>query len=267
MSLRDIMVHIDASQQYLNRLELAVDLAKEHRARLTGLYVVTHQPYKPDSDRRGIAEAEEIFRIKTSGIGIETQWLLIDQPVVLSDMVEVVNYHAHTKDLVIVGQAHGSQEKWVPRDLPERVVLASGRPTLVVPYAGSFPSTGQKVIVAWNSGRASARALQDAFPFLSQAREVCLLEIRPPAEPEAPVPSQLEEIAENLERHGITVKIEHLVTGSIPVANILMNYAWENGCDLIVMGAYSSTGRGTVHLGPVANQMLDMMTLPILLSH
>jgi nucleotide-binding universal stress UspA family protein len=45
-----------------------------------------------------------------------------------------------------------------------------------------------------------------------------------------------------------------------------MNYAWENGCDLIVMGAYAHLARGTVNLGPVAKQLFEHMTLPVLMS-
>lgn len=270
MGFKDIMVHLDCSQQYLNRLELAVKLAKEHDAKLTGLYAIIHQQYKPDSEglRHRIAEVEEMFRLKTTNENIEAQWLCVDWPVVGNNMVEMVNYYSHAKDLIIVGQVgHGSQEKDVPRDLPERVVLGSGRPTLVVPYVGSFGSTGSKIIVAWKSGRASARALNDAMPFLVSAQEVHLLEIRGPEEQSGLSISPQDDIVAHLERHGIKATMEHLVTGNIPIANILMNYAWENGCDMIVMGTYSSSSRGTINLGTVANQMLDMMTLPVLMAH
>ncbi|WP_322114293.1 universal stress protein [Aquabacterium sp. A7-Y] len=50
----------------------------------------------------------------------------------------------------------------------------SGRPVLVLPYSGSFAGLGQKVLVAWNGSRESARALSDALPLLRRAREVHL---------------------------------------------------------------------------------------------
>lgn len=270
MNYKNMMVHIDCSQQYLNRLELAISLAKAHNAQLTGLYVVTHQFYKPGQeglDHR-IAEAEELFRLKTSQANISADWLCVDWHVAGVGMVEIINYYAHAKDLVIVGQTSpGHQGGDVPQDLPERVVLGSGRPVLVVPYAGSFGTAGSRVIVSWRSGRSSARAVSDAMPFLLGAKEVCLLEIRSPDDPGMTEISPKDDIAGHLRRHGINVIEEHLVTGSIPVANILMNYAWENGCDLIVMGAYSTSTRGTVNLGSVANRMLDHMTLPVLMAH
>jgi len=270
MNFKDILVHIDCSQQYLNRLELAIRLAREHGAQLTGLYVVSHQMYKPEQEglSHRIAEAEEMFRLKTARENVNSHWLCADWPVAGISMVEVLNYYAHSKDLVIVGQTSRSHmEKDFPRDLPERVVLGAGRPVLVVPFAGSFPSVGERVIVAWKPGRASARAVNDAMPFLLAAKEVCMLDIRTPDDPGMQAIAPKEDIAGNLRLHGIRVKEEHLVTGNIPAATILMNYGWENGCDLIVMGAYSSSSRGTVNLGSVANEMLDHMTLPVLMSH
>jgi nucleotide-binding universal stress UspA family protein len=267
MSYKEIMVHIDASQLYLNRLDLAVQLAKEHEAHLTGLCAITHQYYQPEQDsaKHRIDEAEELFRLKTSQAGVRADWLCADWHVAGVDMTEIVNYYGHFKDLIVVGQA--LRDGSVPQDLPERVVLGSGRPVLVVPYVGSFSSAGKRLILAWKPGRASARAVNDALPFLLKAQEVCLLEIRFATEPESMEISPREDIATYLRAHGINVRKENLVTGTIPVANIIMNYAWENGCDMAVMGAYSSSGLGTGKLGVVADQMLDHMTLPVLMAN
>lgn len=269
MSYKEIMVHIDASQLYLNRLDLAVQLAKDHEAHLTGLCAITHQYYKPEQDsaKHRIAEAEEQFQYKTSQAGVRADWLCADWHVAGVDMTEIVNYYGHFKDLIVVGQALRPQGGDVPQDLPERVVLGSGRPVLVVPYVGSFSSAGKRLILAWKPGRASARAVNDALPFMLKAQEVCLLEIRFAAGQEAMEISPREDIAAYLRAHGINVRKENLVTGTIPVADIIMNYAWENGCDMVVMGAYSSSGHGTGSLGAVADQMLDHMTLPVLMAN
>lgn len=270
MSYKEIMVHIDCSQQYLNRLELAIHLAREHDAHLTGLCVITHQFYKSEleGDRHRVSEAEELFLLKMAQANVSSQWLCADWQVTGVGMSEIVNYYAHFKDLTIVGQtSHNKKGGEGPSDLPERVVLGSGRPVLVVPFAGSFKSVGNRVIVAWKPGRSSARAVNDAMPFLRTAKEVCLLEIRVSDDKNSSYIMPQDDIAHYLRRHGLNVKEEHLVTGDIPVANILMNYAWENGCDLVVMGAYSNSSRGTVNLGAVADQILDHMTLPVMMSY
>jgi nucleotide-binding universal stress UspA family protein len=269
MDFKDILVHIDNSQQCANRLELAIILARKHKAHLTGIYVVTHSHYAPQTTetmKSRITEAESIFRQKTGDAGISAEWLLADWATVGVDMVEVLNYHAHTKDLIIIGQVEqGKHEGNVPADLPERVVLGAGRPVLVVPYAGTFSTVGKRVVVAWKAGRASARAVNDAMPFMLGSEEVHVLSITVAGEPEAATQPD-GDLRTNLERHDIKVKTETIPTEN-PVANVLMNYAWDHGCDLIVMGAYAHSPRGSLYLGPVAKQLLNSMTVPVLMSH
>jgi len=270
MVFKDILVQVDNSPACEQRLDLAVVIAREHGAHLTGLYIITHQRQQPFSEQAKAREleAEELFRQKTVDAGVEVQWLSVDWSVVGANAAEILNYYAYTKDLVIIGQTNlAALSADVPADLPERVILGSGRPVLVVPYAGAFNTVGDYAIVAWKAGRASARAVNDAMPFLLKARKVSVLSIRPIAEPREAEQGSADDICAHLQRHNVASEAENLVTGEIPVANIMMNYAWENGCDLIVMGVYSYTSRGASSIGSVAKQLLEHMTLPVLFSH
>ena len=65
-------------------------------------------------------------------------------------------------------------------DFPERLALESGRPVLVIPYAGRYPRIGRNVVIAWKAGRESARAVFDALPLLQGAENVHILEITGP---------------------------------------------------------------------------------------
>ncbi len=266
MAYKDILVHIDSSKQCATRLSVAINLARECQAHLTGLYVITHQHYAPHSEsmQRRVAEAAELFRQQTAQAEVSAEWLSADWGTVGVGMVEVLNHYAHAKDLTIVGQSNpADHEGEVPSDLPERVVAGSGRPVLVVPYAGSFGSVGQRVIVAWKSGRESARAVNDAMPFLLTADQVSVVTVNPAGDlpPAEKIPEV--DICANLERHAIRASLETLLTGKIPVARLLMEYAWENGCDLLVMGL----PRASHNLGPVARQILDQMTIPVLMVY
>jgi nucleotide-binding universal stress UspA family protein len=270
MIFKDILVHIDSTPSCANRLELAIAIAREHNAHLTGIYITAHQKQQPYSEHAKVREleAEELFQQKTGNAGIGMQWLSVDWPVVGVSVEDILNYYAYTKDLIVVGQTNqGALSGDVSAYLPESVILGSGRPVLVVPYAGTFDMVGRHVIVAWKAGRASARAVNDAMPFLLKARKVSVLSIRPIGEPPEAENGSAIEICEHLQRHDVASESENLVTGSIPVANILMNYAWENGCDLIVMGVYSYSSRGSNSIGSVAKQLLEHMTLPVLFSH
>lgn len=52
-------------------------------------------------------------------------------------------------DLTILGQGEEVAPKIVPRELIEQLVVESGRPVLVVPYAGHFGDVGARPLVAW----------------------------------------------------------------------------------------------------------------------
>ena len=73
-------------------------------------------------------------------------------------------------------------------------------------------------------------------------------------------------ILTHLLRHGIQAREVNLEIGTIPVDNVLMNFAWEHGCDLLVMGVYARTVRGSLAVGPIARLFFEQMTLPVLMS-
>jgi hypothetical protein len=54
-------------------------------------------------------------------------------------------------------------------DFPEYLVLNTGRPVLIIPYAGSFPTIGKRPMIAWDASRAATRAVTDALPLLKEA--------------------------------------------------------------------------------------------------
>lgn len=270
MAFKDILVHVDNSPQSAARLALAIGLARRHKAHLTGLYVISHPHYEPRHEGAELiaADAQKSFERETGLAGISSEWLCVDWGVTGVSVTEIVNLHAYQKDLVIVGQTDpDSQSGEIPSDLPERVVVGSGRPVLIVPYVGTFNSVGERVMVAWKSGRESVRALNDAMPFLLDAQKAMVVAVNPSGSDESPGKGPCADICTHLARHGINAKAEHLVAADIPVGDLLLNQAWEQGCDLLVMGAYTHTPRGTLAVGTVARHVLDHMTLPVLMAH
>jgi nucleotide-binding universal stress UspA family protein len=252
------------------RLAVAVGLAKRHRARLTGLFVITHQYYQP---RHGTAElaavaVREMFEQQVAEAGIEGQWQCVDWSVIGVGITEIIIHHAHYSDLLIVGQA--SQEPTragIPADLPERLILGAGRPVLVVPYAGAFASVGERVLVAWKAGRESTRAVNDALPLLKQAQLVAILAINSSETYGDDGESLCANISEHLARHGVTTKAENMLVANTSVGDALLNRVFEEGFDLLVMGAYAHTPQGKMALGSVARHLLSQMTVPVLMSH
>ena len=271
MALADILVHIDNTPNCAARLEVAIRLARRHRASLTGLYVISHQFYQPRQQSpvdAAAASAQKMFVELTAGAGVEAQWHCVDWSVIGVSVAEIVNHHAHYTDLVVVGQTlPGAPGKGLPADLPERLILGAGRPVLVVPYAGSFPTVGERVLVAWKAGRESTRAVNDALPLLKDARQVNLLAVNSSANYGDDGESLCADICLHLTRHGVTANAEKILAATASVGDTLLNRAYEEGFDLLVMGAYAHTPQGTLVLGAVAKHLLKDMTVPVLMSH
>lgn len=270
MALKDILIHMDSSQACAARLDLAVALAAKNGAHLTGLYVIPHRHYTPQ--QRGVeqmgTEVEALFLARTAKTRISAEWRCIDWGVTGVGMSELINMHAYNRDLVIIGQSDDSfRDEDIPRDLPERVVIGSGRPVLVVPYAGSFATMGQRILIAWQSGRESVRALNDALPLLQDAHQVRIIAVDSAVVSPETATTDLTEISAHLSRHGIQAKTEKLIASNIPTGDVLLNSSWEEGCDLIVMGACTYTTGGAPALGPVARHVLSHMPTPVLMSH
>lgn len=266
MALKNILVHLDNSQHSTARLKLAVNLAQKHQARLTALYIITHPYYEPqhvDTDSKTtLVQAE--FNAVIADAGVKAELMAIDWKVTGISVTEVVNLHANYSDLVIVGQSdQNSPDKDTPADLPERVILGSGRPVLIMPYTDSYKELGNRVLVAWKSGRESARAVNDAIPLLEKAAAVNILVVNP-ADPDI---NDGERLCAHLACHDIAAKAEQATAIGISVGDALLNRASVEGSDLLVMGAYAHTRLGIPALGEVARHILKHMTVPVLMSH
>jgi len=266
MVLKEILVLLDKSPNAGERLDTAILLAKQHGARILGLHVYKHHLFGHDSGNGAgeVWDLEGIFEQKCSRAGIEAEWRSIDLKALRSSVSEVVNHHAHFADMVVVGQSEpGSKDSDSEANLPERVVLGSGKPALILPYVGAFPAIGENVLVAWKSGRESTRAVTDALPLLQKANRVNVFEVNPTdAEKD-----DMESLCAHLERHDVHARIETSKVTELSVGDVLLNKLADEGNDLLVMGTFAHTHFGTYVLGEVARHVLRHMTVPVLMSH
>jgi nucleotide-binding universal stress UspA family protein len=191
-------------------------------------------------------------------------WENIDIKGLRSSVAEVVNHYANFADLVVIGQTdHSAKDKVVEADLPERVVLGGGKPVLIVPYTGDFSSVGERVLVAWKSGRESSRALADAIPLLTRADAVNVFEVNPTDGEK----DDMERLCAHLERHGVPARIETSIVSELAVGDVILNRLSDEGSDLLVMGACAQSHFGVAVIGEVARHVLRHMTAPVFMSH
>jgi nucleotide-binding universal stress UspA family protein len=274
MALRDLLVYLGNDPARDTRVKVAMDLAAVHDAHLTGLHVLA-PPEVPirggaeiarviqDLQRRLREEAERtqaLFRDHAARAGIRFEWRAVEGRV-----RETAILHARYSDLTIVAQGLDlDPEPEEVASLPEELVLAVGRPVLVVPRYGSFTTVGQRILVAWNGSREATRAVNDALPLLARARTVTVLSIDPEGEA-ARVPGA--DIALHLARHGVNVEATRTTAADLNVGDLLLSYAFDHGVDLIVMGAYGHSRLRELVLGGATRHLLRHMTVPVLLAH
>jgi nucleotide-binding universal stress UspA family protein len=176
--------------------------------------------------------------------------------------------HARYADLAILGQIDpDGNEMAAIRPRPERVALESGRPVLVVPYAGHFETMGRRVVVAWDASREATRAVNDAIPLLAAAETVTVLAIDPHQGPTGHGELPGADISLHLARHGVKATIERTVSAGVPPGEVLLSRAADLAADLLVMGAYGHSRARELLLGGVTRTILNSMTVPVLMSH
>ena len=281
MSYKDLLVGLDSDASAHERIEIAAALAERFAAHLVGLYPLPMpeaprhfgyydpallNPFFEELRARARDAADktrEVFEHIASLHGVSAEWREIPEGADADPAV-----HARYADLAILGQLDpDSGEPDMIRPRPEQVTLASGRPILVVPYAGNFPNLGRRVVIGWNASREAARAVNDAMPLLTAAEIVSILTIDPREGPRAHGELPGADISLHLARHGVKAEIERTVSADLPVGEALLSRAADLGADLLVMGAYGHSRARELLLGGATRSLLRSMTLPVLMSH
>ena len=70
-----------------------------------------------------------------------------------------------------------------------------------------------------------------------------------------------------LSRHGIRAEVSILARTMPRVSDVMMRFATEHGCDLIVMGAYGHSRFRESILGGATRDLLERTEVPLLMSH
>jgi nucleotide-binding universal stress UspA family protein len=75
------------------------------------------------------------------------------------------------------------------------------------------------------------------------------------------------DLAETLARHGVKVEAAGIPTAGDDAGHALLRCADDNGCDLIVMGAYGHSRLREYIFGGATQYVLNHLTRPVLMSH
>jgi len=279
MSYKSMVVNLDNDRRCAARVDIAARLALQFEAHLTGLFLM-RQPEIPSYARaeigteflesrlrqwqqRQIEKTTELFNERTAQAGLSAAEFRFDD----GWPVDAISMHGRYADLLILGQTDREDgDALMEAGFPGQTILAAGRPVLMVPNVGNFPTLGKRVLVAWDAGREAARAVTDALPFLKRADKVTVLAVNPDktgGHGERPGA----DIALFLARHGVKVEATESHSGDVDVGAWLLSRAFDLETDLLVMGGYGHSRMRELAFGGVTRTILGQMTVPVLMSH
>ena len=257
-----IMVSVDFDQASEARIRLAAELATKFKSLLIGiagwpLLKRGHKEISEELELSGAGSAEwvskeleklgEKFRTIAGKLADRIEWRSsMDFP------REVIPKEARAADLVVIGQGI------LPGDIartydPGTIILATGRPVLVVP-----PDINRlelsRAQIAWKDTREARRAVRDAVPLLQQAKDVAIAVVHSSASERTD--AQIADLVRYFARHKVSVTQQIANVSTENEGNILLQLAEEHRVDLIVAGAYGRTRLGEWIFGGVTREIL-----------
>ncbi|HET9643788.1 MAG TPA: universal stress protein [Burkholderiaceae bacterium] len=276
-ALKSLMVHVDAGTNSEARLRVARQLAGQHAASLTAVYAVTPTFVQIPLELAAGAPAVEVMqqidedrlavaRNLVQRLGKEQGPSIDWQPAQGAEPIRCFSQRALYADLMVLGQYDPEQVGLgVPADFAASVLIATGRPGLVVPYIDHGDAVGRCALVAWKPTPSSMHAVAGALPLLSRSSEVHVAswsgsETEPDDDPNA--------IIEFLVRRGIRARLHHSQEEApSDVGEMILSLAADLSADLLVMGCYGHSRARELVLGGATRTVLKSMTVPVLMAH
>lgn len=269
---KSILLHIDSSAHAAERVVLARRIADEFEAEVTAqpcpTMALLRYPYPLEGSSEAVAIMKALdeecrdrtyaaFRTASAG-SPRLHWSepLIDAPWGFAR-------RALYTDLLILGQRNPDDPavSEVPPDFVPGILVESGKPALLVPYAGRFATVGRRVLIAWKETREAARAVTAALPWLVRALSVHAIAYGTDAD------ESLHRLHAYLRAQGVALEVQRGEPDEADAGERLLSAAADMGADLLVMGCYGHSRAREWVLGGASRTVLRSMTLPVLMSH
>lgn len=273
MAFADILVHLDTLEGPFRPLEAALVLGRNGSTHVVGLHVsspIISAMAVPDVYPQVYGMLRELEERDTETVkaAFLTRMALENLPHEFrheeGDPLSVVAAHGRYADLIVVGQPGGEAAH---STIAHELAIVAGRPLLVVPRSAATSSIGKDVLIAWNGRREAARAIGDAMPLLRTARQVQVLTVSTDADGAREDAVAAADMAAHLARHGVKAEARHETAPESGIADLVLSSVSDLGADLVVMGAYGHSRFREIILGGATRDMLQNLTVPVLLSH
>ncbi|MEZ5788249.1 MAG: universal stress protein [Xanthobacteraceae bacterium] len=275
--IKDIVVNLALARAEDPATDYAISVAQTFNAHITGvafLYDPVISPGVMDGitaswieaqrgEGQAIAQAAiDRFEQAAARNGLSFRHRIIEAT--LGGATDLFGRIGRRFDMVVVGQSE--PDHLAPSDMfIEAALFESGRPAIIVPYIQKEGMKLDRVIVCWDGSRTAARAMGDAMPILTRAKAVDIVIVATGRAKSDEIPGA--DIGHHLARHGINVDVKRIVAEDVDVPNTILSYAADVSAELIVMGGYGHSRLREFVLGGATRDILNSMTVPILMSH
>ncbi len=274
MAIKNILVVVNQSTGSVGAIRAALQMQQKYDAHLTGILVhygtrdrFSDENWVPDNVRavmnRGIKAREAIveqgFREAAERIvpPDKLHWLALSgQP------DDTLAQYLVMYDVAVMGSNAARTDP--DTDLhPERVVLKSGRPLLVIPKDYDPATIEKRVVVAFDGRRASSRVIHDAMLYLETKSHVDIVSsgeaIFKPANSIGAV--------DLLSRHGVKADRIRLTGGTRRFGEQLLDYCAQVDAGTLFMGVYEKGIFREEMFGGATSYVLENASIPVMISH
>ncbi|MBN9149636.1 MAG: universal stress protein [Nitrobacter sp.] len=171
---------------------------------------------------------------------------------------------ARCADLIVIESGRSAGDMYRSADVGA-AILGAGRPFLVVPAAVKSLAADH-VMIGWKDTREARRAVQDALPFLHEAKRVTVLEICEKEQMET-ARRHVDDVVRYLAQHRIKAErqVEMQARGSR--ADQIIEWADNEDVDLLVTGAYGHSRLNEWMFGGMTRDLLTRSSICCLMSH
>ncbi|MFS4580716.1 universal stress protein [Phaeobacter sp. C3_T13_0] len=271
MPMMNLLVAFNGSEGSVAALRYAAALAKRFDAHVTALLaqsgheVIDRRSRWIPKEARALLEAANTVVLQEIEVRFEAERAALDlanslQLKEVTGRVDTVLAEAARHyDIMIVGTHSDSDDEHVTLH-PDRIALMSGRPVIVVPAGYDAGADHNHAALAWDGGRAAARALSDSLRLLEDEGRVSVLTVGPRAQ------WPIEDLMLHLERHGVEPIHEDWPL-THPVADTILTWCGKHDPSLLVLGAYEHSKFREDFFGGVTSEILSRTKIPVLLSH
>lgn len=277
MMIKDILVTLPAGDAPSAALDYAVTVARTFDAHLTGVAFLQDlagagalfdgtAAIVLNDYRREVEITAEVAKARFQETwrreGLSAESIVLTAEAI--HLPELLARTARRFDLTILPQADptggGTEDAMI-----EAALLGSGRPIVIVPHFQEGGAKFERVLVCWDGSHNAARAIADAMPFLTRAKQAEVLTVAHDEKPDDSMSGR--SIAHHLCRHGVSVEIRHIVAHGQDVSLRIRSHAAQQAADLIVMGGYGHSRIREFILGGATRDMLGSTNVPTLMSH